>query len=68
MRLKKVTNISNIGVNINLEDGNSIYLPPQGLAENINVTDISGVRRFLKVVEDLGEPRIFQPSRIQLRD
>ena len=67
MRLKKIENISNNGVTVQMEDGNSIYLAPKSVAENINVKDITGIQKYLKVLYDLGEIRPFN-KRLQLRD
>lgn len=67
MNARKIENISKNEVVINLKDGNSIVLHPNGVAENVEVTDISGVKKFLKVTEDLGE---IKPTsgRVFLRD
>lgn len=66
MRLRKVENISECGVTIELQDGNSIYLPPKSIVENVEAKDLSGVQKYLKVNYDLGEVKPFN-KRLQLR-
>jgi hypothetical protein len=49
MLVRQLKNISTNPVNIILENGNSINLPPNGILENVRVLDLSGVLKFLSV-------------------
>lgn len=49
MRVKEIRNISNEFVDIYLANGFKVQLPPNGVLMDVDVGDLSGVLKFLKV-------------------
>jgi hypothetical protein len=51
-----MTNKTDHAVMVALADGTLIFVRPQGTLKNEDVVNLSQVRKFFKVTEDLGEP------------
>jgi hypothetical protein len=54
-KIRKLTNISEVQVPVKLIDGNTIYVPPKGVIENICVENYYSIKRFVKAEIDLSE-------------
>jgi len=66
MIVKKLTNTSEMGVKVNLVNGDSFMVPQGGFLENVNVENLSSIREFVRVEEDLCEVPVFE-GRIYLK-
>lgn len=66
MKIRKLTNISENAISIILKDGNSVYLPVNGVLENIELLDITGIAKWVKVELDLSEVNPIREGRIQI--
>lgn len=55
MKLKEIINISREQVEVQLEDGTTIYLPERGRETDIDVTNISEIKGRVKMIHDLSE-------------
>ena len=55
MKIKKLVNISENKIDIRLVSGGVIKLPPKGILEDIEVTDVSGIAKWTKITYDLSE-------------
>jgi hypothetical protein len=54
-RIRKLTNISEVQVPVQLVDGTTVFVPPKGKMENISVENYHAIGKFVKVSMDLGE-------------
>ena len=66
MKVRKLTNISKNAISIVLTSGNSINLPPNGILENIEVADITGIAKWVKTELDLSEVNPLREGRVQI--
>jgi len=66
MIVKKLTNKSEIAVKVDLVNGNSFMVPKGGVLEDVNVANLSNIREYFKVEEDLCEVPVFE-GRIYLK-
>ena len=55
MIARKLTNISDVDVVVDLEDGNSVNVPSGGVLEDVNVKNLNNINKFVKVEQDLSE-------------
>jgi len=57
MIVRKVTNVSKVQIPIVLNDQNktTIYLPPKGILENVDLDNYLNIQKFAKVELDLSE-------------
>lgn len=54
-KVRKLKNISEVQIPVQLVDGNTIYVPPKGVIENVSVENYHSISRFCKTELDLGE-------------
>lgn len=67
MKIRQIENVSNKDLMIKLTDGNYVGLKPTENLKNVDVDDISEVRGFTKIIQELNEPKK-ATGLIQLRD
>ena len=55
MQIRSLENISSGNVTVVLSNGNSIELPPNGVLNNVDVINLSGIQNLLKIVYKLND-------------
>jgi len=55
MIIKRLENISKNPVYITMSDGSRVKLPVKGILENIEMTDITGIAKWVKITYNLSE-------------
>jgi len=66
-QVRKITNISSASVPIDIDQNTRVFLVPNGVMENQKVHNLSAIRQFCKVEEDLTEVNPLQEGRQYLR-
>jgi len=55
-RVREMINKTDNAVGVELANGTKIMVAPKGRLENEDVANLGQVRKYFKVIEDLGEP------------
>jgi hypothetical protein len=55
MRIKTIMNISEVQVPLILVDGTTMYLPPKGTVENIDIMNYFSINKYVKAVVEVRE-------------
>lgn len=66
--VRKLENISEVGINVKVDEQTTFFVPAGKTLENVNVTNLNDIRKFIKVTEDLSEVQPVKESRIKLYD
>ena len=66
VQIKKLTNVSENAISVILKGGNSIYLPPKGILEDVELADITGIAKWVKVEYYLPEVNPTPNNRTQI--
>ena len=66
--IRKLKNVSDIEVPIQIDEQTTVYVAPNQTMENINIYNLDNVRQYLKVEQDLGEVNPIKESRTKLYD
>jgi len=53
--VRKLTNISNASIPVEVDSNTKLYVAPGGVVENKKVYNLNDIRPFCKIEEDLGE-------------
>lgn len=67
-KIRKLTNISENTISVILVGGNIIHLPPKGILENVELIDITGIAKWVKLELDLSEVNPISEGRVRLFD
>jgi hypothetical protein len=65
-KIRKLTNISENNISIVLVGGTIIHLPTKGVLENIEVADVTGIAKWVKLELDLSEVNPVHEGRVQI--
>lgn len=55
MKVRKLTNTSEVQVPVEIDGGTTVYLPPRKSIENVEVRNMNSISRFVKANVDLSE-------------
>jgi hypothetical protein len=55
MIVRKLTNISDFSITVDLNGGNGIIVPPGAVIENVDVGNVDDLRGIAKIEQDLSE-------------
>jgi len=55
VKVKKMTNVSGVSLPVILKGGTTVYLPPHGIIENVNVENYFAIEKFIRAEIDLTE-------------
>ena len=54
-KIRKIENISEVSIPVEIDDNTTVYLPPKKSMENISVKNLDKIKIFSKITRDLTE-------------
>ena len=55
VKVRKMTNVSGVSLPVVLKHGTTVYLPPNGVMENVDVENYFALEKFVRAEIDLTE-------------
>ena len=68
MRVKRIKNVSDHTVQVNLDDGVHVHLPAGQEIRNVRVNNICGLKEDCEILSDLGEIQEHRTGKTRLND